>query len=72
MVHAALRINFWLVGARSVCELRARQDVEVVVCSMTTRVPFGANGSAYAVSASQSEKEAVETNQILLGTLLYL
>jgi hypothetical protein len=65
MVYATLGIDFWLVGARRVCELGARQDVEVVVCSVTARMPFGANGSAFQeVSANQSKNEEVGTYRI--------
>jgi hypothetical protein len=51
VVHTALRVDLWFVGARCICELRALYDVEIIVCSVAAGVPFGANRSALMVSA---------------------
>jgi hypothetical protein len=46
VVHAALRIHFGLVRPRRVRQLRARQDVEVVVGCVPPRVALGADGGS--------------------------
>ena len=46
MVHTTLRVDFWLIGSRSIGELSAFQDVEVVVGGMTACVAFGAHCGA--------------------------
>ncbi len=50
MVNTALGVDFWLVGAGSVGELGADEDVEVVVGGVAACVAFCANGGAWAVS----------------------
>lgn len=44
VVDSSLGIDFWLIRSWGVCQLSARQDVEIVIRSMTTSVSFGANG----------------------------
>jgi hypothetical protein len=46
MVHTTLRVDFWLIGSRSIGELSASQDVEVVIGGMTACVAFGAHRGA--------------------------
>lgn len=46
VVHGARRVDFRLELAGHVGQLRARQDVEVVVRRVAARVPFGADGGA--------------------------
>lgn len=46
MVDASLGVDFWRVRAGRVGELRAREDVEVVVGGVATGVAFRANGGA--------------------------
>jgi hypothetical protein len=46
VVHRAGRVDFRLEGAGHVGELRAGQDVEVVVGCVAAGVAFGADGCA--------------------------
>ena len=46
MVHRAGRVDFGFEGAGDVSELRAGQDVEVVVGGVAAGVAFGADGGA--------------------------
>jgi hypothetical protein len=52
MVHTTLRVDFWLIGSRSIGELSAFQDVEVVVGGMTACVAFGAHCGACEISVT--------------------
>ncbi|KAK1247878.1 hypothetical protein MKX07_000766 [Trichoderma sp. CBMAI-0711] len=47
VVHAAGRVDLWLVLAGDVGELRAGEDVEVVVGGVAAGVAFCADGGAY-------------------------
>ena len=46
MMHTTLRVDFWLVGAGSVGQLRTSQDVEVIIGCVATSVAFGPDCSA--------------------------
>lgn len=46
MVHGARRVDFGFELARHVGQLRARQDVEVIVRRVPARVAFSADGGA--------------------------
>lgn len=46
MVHAALRVDLRFVGSGRVGELRAGEDVEIVVGRVAATVPFGTDGRA--------------------------
>jgi hypothetical protein len=54
MMHAALRIDLGFVGTGRVGELRAREDVEVVVGGMAAGVAFCAYGCAWGVLVGDS------------------
>lgn len=54
MVNAALGVDFWIIGAGSVGELRADEDVEVVVGGVAACVTFCADGGAWFVSGGIS------------------
>lgn len=47
MMHTALGVDFWLVGARRVSQLGASQDVEVIISSMPARVALGTDRGSW-------------------------
>lgn len=46
MVYGARRVDFGCILAGFVCPLFARQDMEVIVCCVSSRVALGADGRA--------------------------
>lgn len=40
MMHATLRVDFWLIATWCECQLSSLDDVEVVVCCVPSSVPF--------------------------------
>jgi ribosomal protein S27AE len=51
MVHATLRVNFWLIGPRSVGKLSAFDNMKVVIGGVTACMTFCAYCGAWEILA---------------------